>query len=896
MTTYYTEDTINRQLELDSLMKALGNDLQGDIETSVKELGASKFSKNEERIRELDGFGATSVGKKLSNAAIAGFVQEFEDYIQKQQEQTSKSTMCQVKLHEELDPVQIGRIVIRTLLNTVMRPSDRRLTVCGVAAAIGKDIEIAIKQMKLDIHHEKDVKKLMDMLGRQERTGDKEEVNRMMMLLAQDLEIDHKDWDKATSIRVGQSLLTLFYGSKVGGLEDTLFSEIFDEYREAVHGGTKMANKFIRITEKGLAWIRENEEFMSSMSMSYLPMVIPPKDWTNPFNGGYHDAGIRKTYSLIKGNRTDMSELYEQYPQGFDVLMKAINNIQKTPFRVNEYVLNAVKYVHDNQIDLDCKGVPRYAKAYHEFLGVEKTEEYFSLRKSFTRDGEGRLIKSSLDALLSFARSVVEDSTELEDKLVWKEWSKIRKNITKFAEGDNSKKILLDNVIRDAGRFLNVPIFFGYNADYRGRIYPLSGQFSPQGSDTSRGLLQFSDGVKPESMKAIDSIAIEIANNYGVDKVSFEDRVMWTEMNTDEILACAKSFETTDFWKKADKPFLFLAGCREWKKVIEARESGDPLNFISTMPIGFDGSCNGIQHYSAMFLDPVGASAVNLVNHAVPADVYKEVGDKALELCRSKNSRIAKLTLQVSEDLGHKIFGRDVAKRSVMCLPYGVSQSSSNKYVYEMVEKHMKGYKKVTAAQKKSIRSMVGKLVWEAITCVVEKPVTGKEYFQAIATELAEAGSGLTWITPTGMPVKQMLMKKDVKYNKIRVTVNGKTIHRHYPKYTKEIDAREQANAIAPNFVHSFDSSHLQLTVNAAADEGMSNFLFIHDSFATDCNSAQRFNDIIREEFVKMYRTDHVNEFHDRVEVVLGKKSEVSRQVMGDFKLEEVLSARYFFA
>jgi len=69
-----------------------------------------------------------------------------------------------------------------------------------------------------------------------------------------------------------------------------------------------------------------------------------------------------------------------------------------------------------------------------------------------------------------------------------------------------------------------------------------------------------------------------------------------------------------------------------------------------------------------MFKDSTGASAVNLINHDVPADVYREVGDKALELCRAKNSRVAKLAMQVSEDLGHKIFGRDVAKRSVMCL------------------------------------------------------------------------------------------------------------------------------------------------------------------------------------------------------------------------------------
>jgi DNA-directed RNA polymerase len=146
------------------------------------------------------------------------------------------------------------------------------------------------------------------------------------------------------------------------------------------------------------------------------------------------------------------------------------------------------------------------------------------------------------------------------------------------------------------------------------------------------------------------------------------------------------------------------------------------------------------------------------------------------------------------------------------------------------------------------------------------------------------------------MPVRQMLMKKEVKPHKVRVTVNGKALCRHYPRYSNEVDAREQANAIAPNFVHSFDSSHLQLTVNAAAKEGMTNFLFIHDSFATDCNDATRFNEIIREEFVKMYQEDHVNKFHTKVETVLDRELPFERQEMGKFNMNKVLEAKFFFA
>jgi DNA-directed RNA polymerase len=120
---------------------------------------------------------------------------------------------------------------------------------------------------------------------------------------------------------------------------------------------------------------------------------------------------------------------------------------------------------------------------------------------------------------------------------------------------------------------------------------------------------------------------------------------------------------------------------------------------------------------------------------------------------------------------------------------------------------------------------------------------------------------------------------------------------RRYPRYLNEIDGKEQANAVAPNFVHSFDSAHLQLTINAAAKDGMKNFLVIHDSFSTDANNAGRFNKIIRREFVNMYKDfDHVNKFHDECEEMLDITLETPRETLGDFKIEEVLKSEYFFS
>lgn len=297
-----------------------------------------------------------------------------------------------------------------------------------------------------------------------------------------------------------------------------------------------------------------------------------------------------------------------------------------------------------------------------------------------------------------------------------------------------------------------------------------------------------------------------------------------------------------------------------------------------------------------MFLDPKGAKAVNLVNSEVPSDVYQEVADQALEIAKASKGKYEELIVELNEKLNGKLFGRKVAKRSVMTLPYGVSKRSSNAYVYEEVDSLLRKVS-LTGAERKGVKGKMGNLIWEAILLVVEKPVTGKEYFQSIANEIADWGKGLLWFTPTGLPVTQNLKKRDVKPNTIRVTIEGQTVVRKYPRYISEIDGKEQANAVAPNFVHSYDSAHLQLSICSAADEGMKNFLVIHDSFSTDAMNAGRFNHIIREQFVEMYRdNDWINKFYDDCEEQIGVNLTTERQEQEDFDMNLVLGSNYFFA
>jgi DNA-directed RNA polymerase len=889
------EERVQRQLEIDQMIKSLGDE---------------KHDKGSLRLSQDSGYGETVAGKRFINQAIRGFVEKFNEYTETQYALPATRSVVvksltyldeDKEIGYNLEPGTIGKIVIRSLLRSLVKPEDKRITVTGVAFDIGEAVEFAIKEVQLDEHHAKDKAGLLDMLRRQDRLGEKEEVQMMMNRLSERVNLQHTDFDKKTSGSLGQALLQLFYISKVyknGEDNGLLFGDLFVEHEESTfQGGSRNTKKSIDISDVGTEWLIENNEFIRDITLSYLPMVIEPQDWTVD-HGGYYDQGIYDTYGLIKGySRKKTARLYEDYPEGFDTLMKTINTIQKTPFRVNETVWQAVNWVHQNEINLERKGIPEYISGYVKYLGEEKADEFFNLKRMLIREETGNLTVDSRTSLLNFVKSVVEGSESLEETDIWKEWATIRKMVIKHARSESSKRILVKNTLEDSQLFLDEDIYFCYNADYRGRIYPLAGQFSPQGSDISRGMLEFANAVTVDPKydeDAIRQIRIVTANNWGEDKISLDDREMWTAFNTDWIVDCALNFRENKEWMKADKPFLFLQSCLEIAKLVEAIENKS--TFKSTMPIAFDGSCNGIQHYSALFLDPMGAKSVNLTKGEVPSDVYQIVANKALDIAKNGTTKVAQLVVQLNEQTSGKLFGRKVAKRSVMTLPYGVSKRSSNIYVHETVDEVLRGVK-LTGNDKKAVKKFMGDAIWQGILLVVEKPVTGKEYFQAVAQEMAIWDEGLLWFTPTGFPVTQTLKKRDVKSNLIRVTIEGLTVQRKYPKYLTEIDGGEQANAIAPNFVHSYDSAHLQLSINEGAAEGMTNFLVIHDSFSTDCISAGRFNHIIREQFVNMYSAnDWINHFHDTCEAVIDHELLVERQELGNFDINEVLESEYFFA
>ena len=90
---------------------------------------------------------------------------------------------------------------------------------------------------------------------------------------------------------------------------------------------------------------------------------------------------------------------------------------------------------------------------------------------------------------------------------------------------------------------------------------------------------------------------------------------------------------------------------------------------VPVVPVALDGSCNGLQHFSALLADSVGGESVNLINSPVPSDIYASVAAVLEGKLRNSDEPEAAAWLQFGID-------RKLCKKPVMTLPYGSTRSS----------------------------------------------------------------------------------------------------------------------------------------------------------------------------------------------------------------------------
>lgn len=615
----------------------------------------------------------------------------------------------------------------------------------------------------------------------------------------------------------------------------------------------------MHFTDECLELIENTKKIVSFFRPMRTPFVEQPLDWKGICDGGYHTRRMQNTFArCIKVSPTQLEVIKKQEKNFIPTVIKTINILQSVQWAVNRRVLDVQQALHREHQDKD--DIPPLS--FHDRDKETWSEDQMAEHKAWCK------LK---------ARQYSDNKA--------RRYESVRKAVT----------------LSMAREFAQYPeIYFLYFADWRGRYYPLTAGISPQGPDNQKGLLHAAYGKGLHTPAAVRHFLLLGSAKFGFDKESTDERVRWVRDNEELILAVANEpLVYTEYWTKADKPYQFLAWCFEyadWKK--------DPSGFVSRLPCSLDGTCNGIQHYSAMFRDEVGAKATNLVNALKPNDVYGQVAGVVTELLKKLNVSDSPLLLQNKglsvfelEDfrtrwLDHGI-NRKLTKRCVMTLPYGSKKFSMGRfirddYLAEFVPNEF------GTAEYNEVASFLGYYVWDAIGQVAVKAIEGMNYFQSVSRCIMRKKGAITitWTAMTGLPIVQSYWKTE--YVQFRSKQLGST-KLNILRETDEVDKLGHTNGIAPNVIHSCDASHLTFTALEASRRGMGFFAFVHDDYGTLAADTEEFALIIREQFRLMYLMDPFKRIADELEAQTDGKNLPARPEYGTFDLDEVLHAEHFF-
>lgn len=612
------------------------------------------------------------------------------------------------------------------------------------------------------------------------------------------------------------------------------------------------------------AWLRKAFGKELNSRPVLMPTVMVPAPWSDMWDGGYL-AGILPTRSLVrfKADNVEQAKVAIQELSRVDMprVYDAVNTIQEVPWTINKRVYEVAKTIWDRKLLM--AGFPE-------------------------RDPEPRPFR---------------DPRCDEDRDMQKAW---RKQAAKV----HNRNALKSSLIRRAERVLDIAdiyvqderFYFPHVLDFRGRMYPLPLHLQPQGDDLARGLLTFAEG-KPLGETGAYWLAIHVANVWGIDKVNFEKRIKWVTKNEAMFRAIAadpiknrrwalpkgKNSKglTNDHWQA-------LAATLEWVRYLD---EGDTM--VSALPVRVDGTCNGIQHLSAMVLDEVGGASVNLVPGHEPRDIYSEVGAMVeAHLLSLTDSSQQSLALHWLEAVNGKL-PREVTKRPVMILPYGGTKQAYYEYTREWMDEYDPEEVVFPDDKRHELCAFLVEILWDQVELKLPKARATQKWLQNCARLAASTNLPLRWTTPMGFVVRHFYGEPNGV--QIETLIDGQRVQLVDWRIGKDLAIGDQMRGIPPNFTHSMDGCVLMRGVNTAYNAGIDSITCIHDAYGTVAADVDLLNACIRDAFIWTYKHPVLANFRSDCAAILDDDINTLLALpavpkFGKLNLEDIRHADYFIA
>ncbi len=556
----------------------------------------------------------------------------------------------------------------------------------------------------------------------------------------------------------------------------------------------------------------------------------PLRPWASPHDGGYDDRAAKlSSKSCLLMGRGREANVPER-------ILRVVNNLQAQPHVVDPEMVRVLQAVIQANLSGELAteaNIPAMPEKLH----------WMTHRQAESPDEEMAL----------------------------REWKYAARDTWEARALFHSRHMMTRRILSESG-MAGREGYFLHQLDSRGRVYCDAWGYHPQGSDAQRAVLRAANTTIASTEDAVKWLHVGGANRYGFDNGRLTERYDWIRERYDWIRAIAKDpIGTGNEWKDCDNPLQFVAWCKEFSSWLN--DSKTPLG----LHVSMDGTCNGLQHLSALLRDEAGGEAVNLRAVQPKQDIYMRVVDKARPLFRLQGGL---------GEIWAKVLDRTHGKKVTMPLPYGASQLAHREVARDWLRKNPGHFPKDRLSE---AATLFGEVMRDAAEQVLTGAMQALAWLRRVgAHAVANQGVSVKWVVPGGFQASQTYARH--KIIRVDTYLMGK-MRLGVRVEDDKPDSGKHVRSFPANFVHSLDAAHLHFVAERAFAGGLPYLRLVHDDYGTLPSHTEALYRIVREEFLRLYTEQ--DPLHLLLQSVPGAPDPPES---GKLDLREVLQSEYLFS
>jgi DNA-directed RNA polymerase, mitochondrial len=310
---------------------------QEALEYEMRSLGIEKYRQLTEAARERGEESTAGAGYKMLQGVVKPLEEAIRDFVNEANSRHGGRRHTSLRFLElfrkigkggtdaGLDSEVIAFITARTVINGIELPRPCQDLAISVGSALEDEAHFRF--------FESNNRTLFRQVQKNYRnSGSRKYRYRIMVIRMDKAGLQFEAWTPREKLQLGMACINMLI--RTTGII------------KMVHAANRRALNTFQGTAETMAWLSSRNARLEVLSPEFMPMLLPPRDWTTVDDGGYLNVAFRPLI-LVKTRNTNYLEELRNAPM--PVVYEAVNRLQRTAWAVNKAVLDVMERVWDSE-------------------------------------------------------------------------------------------------------------------------------------------------------------------------------------------------------------------------------------------------------------------------------------------------------------------------------------------------------------------------------------------------------------------------------------------------------------------------------------------------------------------------------------------------------------------